>query len=80
MGADLATQTMAQMGERVAVMRRVWAGERVADALRPVGPPPVQAGGPEVLVGTMGPRTVRHAAGWADGLPGTRCTDTCGTT
>lgn len=69
-GADLGTQTMAQMAERVAVMRRVWSGERVTEAVRPVGPPPVQPGGPEILVGTMGPRTVRHAAGWADGLAG----------
>ena len=36
----------------------------------PVGPPWVQDGGPELLVGTMGPRTIRHAAGWADGLAG----------
>ncbi|HYF71770.1 MAG TPA: LLM class flavin-dependent oxidoreductase, partial [Nocardioides sp.] len=48
----------------------VWAGERVVDAVRPVGPPPVQPGGPELLVGTLGPRTIRSAARWADGLAG----------
>ncbi len=69
-GADLSLQTMGEMSARVAEMRRVWAGERMGDAVLPVGPPPVQPGGPEVLVGTMGPRTVRHAAGWADGLAG----------
>ncbi|GAW48492.1 MULTISPECIES: LLM class flavin-dependent oxidoreductase [unclassified Nocardioides] len=69
-GADQATRTMAGMAERVAVMRRVWAGERVTDAVRPVGPPPVQPGGPELLVGTLGPRTIRSAAAWADGLAG----------
>ncbi|MCW2765610.1 MAG: limB 5 [Nocardioides sp.] len=69
-GADLATQTMAGMADRVAVMKRVWAGEKVTDAVRSVGPPPVQKGGPEILVGTMGPRTVRHASAWADGLAG----------
>ncbi len=68
--ADLSTQTMAGMAERVAVMRRVWGGEKVTEAMRPVGPPPVQAGGPELLVGTMGPKTIRHAAAWADGLAG----------
>jgi len=68
--ADLATRTMAGMAERVATMRRVWAGERVVDAVRPVGPPPVQPGGPELLVGTLGPRTIRSAAAWADGLAG----------
>ncbi|WP_370247922.1 LLM class flavin-dependent oxidoreductase [Nocardioides sp.] len=69
-GADPATQTMAEMAQRVATMRRIWAGEKVTEAMRPVGPPVVQPGGPEVLVGTMGPRTVRHAATWADGLAG----------
>ena len=69
-GAGLETQTMREMAARVQVMRRVWAGELVTEAVRPVGPPPVQAGGPEILVGTMGVRTVRYAAGWADGLAG----------
>ena len=69
-GADPATQTMRQMADRVAVMRRVWAGEDVTGATLPVGPPPLQAGGPPVHVGTMGPRTVRHAAAWAQGLAG----------
>jgi alkanesulfonate monooxygenase SsuD/methylene tetrahydromethanopterin reductase-like flavin-dependent oxidoreductase (luciferase family) len=68
--ADPATKTMAGLAERVAVMKRVWAGERVGDAVLPVGPPPVQDGGPELLVGTLGPRTIRSAAAWADGLAG----------
>lgn len=69
-GADPATQKRAEMARRVAVMRRVWSGENVTDARRPVGPPPVQAGGPPVLVGTLGPRTITDAAQWADGLAG----------
>ncbi|WP_137144513.1 LLM class flavin-dependent oxidoreductase [Mycolicibacterium sp. CR10] len=69
-GADPATQTMRQMAERVAVMKRVWAGEKVTDSTLPVGPPPLQSGGPELLVGTMGHKTVRSAAGWANGLAG----------
>lgn len=70
-GADPATQTMRGMAERVAVMKRVWAGEKVTESVLPVGPPPVQAGGPQLLVGTIGPKTVRSAAGWAAGLAGT---------
>ncbi len=69
-GAGLGTRTMLEMAARVEVMRRVWAREMVTEAARPVGPSPVQPGGPEILVGTMGPRTVQHAAGWADGLAG----------
>jgi alkanesulfonate monooxygenase SsuD/methylene tetrahydromethanopterin reductase-like flavin-dependent oxidoreductase (luciferase family) len=66
--ANPATQTMRDMAERVAVMQRVWSGEKVTDAVLPVGPAPVQSGGPQLLVGTLGPRTVRSAAAWADGL------------
>ena len=57
-----APQTMAEMAARVAVMKRVWAGENVTAATLPVGPPPLQDGGPSLLVGTMGPRTIRSAA------------------
>ena len=51
-------------------MQDVWRASKLTEATRPVGPPPVQAGGPPLLVGTMGPRTVRSAAPWADGLAG----------
>ncbi|PEG39960.1 LLM class flavin-dependent oxidoreductase [Mycolicibacterium agri] len=70
-GADPATQTMRGMAERVAVMKRVWAGEKVTDSVVPVGPAPLQMGGPRLLVGTIGPKTLRSAAAWADGLAGT---------
>jgi alkanesulfonate monooxygenase SsuD/methylene tetrahydromethanopterin reductase-like flavin-dependent oxidoreductase (luciferase family) len=70
-GADPRTQTMRAMADRVAVMKRVWAGEKVTDSVLPVGPRPVQPGGPPLLVGTTGPKTVRSAASWAVGLAGT---------
>lgn len=69
-GADLGTKTIAGMADRVAVMRRVWAGEKVTEAVLPVGPAPVQPGGPPILVGTLGRRTIRAASAWADGLAG----------
>jgi alkanesulfonate monooxygenase SsuD/methylene tetrahydromethanopterin reductase-like flavin-dependent oxidoreductase (luciferase family) len=70
-GADPATQTMRGMAELVAVMKRVWAGEKVTESVVPVGPAPLQNAGPSLLVGTMGPKTVQSAASWADGLAGT---------
>ena len=69
-GADLGTQTMRGMAERVAVMKRVWAGEKLTDSVLPVGPAPVQAGGPPLLIGSIGPKTIRSAAAWADGVAG----------
>ncbi len=70
-GADPATQTMRDMAERAAAMKRVWAGDKLTESVCPVGPSPVQERGPDLLVGTMGPKTVRSAAAWADGLAGT---------
>lgn len=70
-GADPKTQTIRGMAERVAVMKRVWAGEKTTESVRPVGPSPVQKGGPPLHVGTIGPKTVRRAAAWADGMAGT---------
>jgi alkanesulfonate monooxygenase SsuD/methylene tetrahydromethanopterin reductase-like flavin-dependent oxidoreductase (luciferase family) len=70
-GADLATQTIRGMAEQVAVMKRVWAGEKLTESVLPVGPAPVQPGGPPLFVGSIGPKTIRSAAAWADGLAGT---------
>ncbi|MGY4711379.1 LLM class flavin-dependent oxidoreductase [Mycolicibacterium sp. CBM1] len=69
-GADPKGQTMREMSERVAVMKRVWAGEKITESVLPVGPRPAQDGGPRLLVGTIGPKTVRSAAQWAEGLAG----------
>jgi alkanesulfonate monooxygenase SsuD/methylene tetrahydromethanopterin reductase-like flavin-dependent oxidoreductase (luciferase family) len=70
-GADPTTQTIRGLAERIAVMKRVWAGEKITDSMLPVGPLPAQPGGPPLLVGTIGPKTLRNAAAWADGLAGT---------
>ncbi len=69
-GADLSSKTMRGMATRVETMKRVWAGEKVTEAMRSVGPASVQPGGPEILVGTTGPKTIRSASSWADGLAG----------
>ncbi|UVF80640.1 LLM class flavin-dependent oxidoreductase [Gordonia mangrovi] len=69
-GADTGTQTIRGLADRVAIMRRVWAGEKLTDSVLPVGPAPSQHGGPELHVGTTGPKTIRSAAGWADGVAG----------
>ncbi|WP_233716662.1 LLM class flavin-dependent oxidoreductase [Mycolicibacterium vinylchloridicum] len=69
-GVDPKTQTIREMAERVAVMKQVWAGEKVTESVLPVGPAPARSGGPRLLVGTTGPKTLRSAAQWADGITG----------
>ena len=57
-----------RMDEQISVMKKVWAGEPPMDGLDVIGPAPVQAGGPPVLIGAMGPKAIRRGAEWADGI------------
>ncbi|MCB0993907.1 MAG: LLM class flavin-dependent oxidoreductase [Acidimicrobiales bacterium] len=58
----------ARMDDQVARMRRIWAGEPPFDGADPVGPPPVQPGGPPLVAGVMGPKATARAARWAAGV------------
>jgi len=57
-----------RMDEQVAVMKRIWNGEPPFEGADPVGPPPVQAGGPPFVAGAMGPKSLARAAKWAIGV------------
>lgn len=57
-----------RMDDGVAAMRAVWAGEPPFAGADPVGPPPVQAGGPPLVAGVMGPKALARAARWAVGV------------
>lgn len=70
-GAEIGLRRHAELARRVGVMRRVWAGEKVVPGLlSPIGPAPVQPGGPPLLSGAQGPRAIAAAARWADGVSG----------
>ena len=59
--------------EQLALMKRIWSGEAAGDGIGPVGPPPSQPGGPELLMGGSSPAALRRVGRWADGYisPGT---------
>ncbi len=57
-----------RMDEQIALMRRVWAGEPPFEGADPVGPRPLQPGGPPLLAGAMGPKAMARAARWAEGV------------
>jgi alkanesulfonate monooxygenase SsuD/methylene tetrahydromethanopterin reductase-like flavin-dependent oxidoreductase (luciferase family) len=59
----------ARLDQQVAGLRRAWSGEPLGDGAV-IGPPPVQAGGPPLLAGAMGPKALARAAVWADGISG----------
>ena len=54
----------------VARLRAVWRGEAPFGGADPVGPPPVQPGGPPLIAGAMGPKSLARAACWAAGVDG----------
>ena len=47
-----------RFGEQITAMKRIWAGETVAGGEGIVGPPPVQPGGPELLIGAFSPAAI----------------------
>lgn len=59
-----------RLDDKVAELRSLLAGEPPFEGAAPVGPAPVQPGGPRILAGAMGPKAMRRAAKWADGISG----------
>ncbi|WP_328395766.1 LLM class flavin-dependent oxidoreductase [Nocardia sp. NBC_00416] len=57
-----------RLDRAVAELRALWAGEPPADGADPIGPSCVQPGGPPVLAGALGPKSLARAAQWADGV------------
>lgn len=56
--------------QQLGLMKRVWAGENSVDGAGPIGPEPVQTGGPEVLIGAFAPAAIQRVGRWADGYLG----------
>src|ERR687896_428011 len=54
--------------EQLELMKRVWSGQPVRDEVGAVGPPPAQAGGPELLIGGYTPFSIRRVGRWGDGF------------
>ncbi len=48
-------------------IKRIWAGDTLADNAGLFGPPPVQKSGPELLIGGYGPAMIRRFARWVEG-------------
>ncbi|MFL6062913.1 MAG: LLM class flavin-dependent oxidoreductase [Marmoricola sp.] len=59
-----------RLDEKVAELKDLLAGKPPFEGADPVGPACVQPGGPAILAGAMGPKAMRRAARWADGISG----------
>jgi alkanesulfonate monooxygenase SsuD/methylene tetrahydromethanopterin reductase-like flavin-dependent oxidoreductase (luciferase family) len=64
------TRRFARLDEQVGELRRIWSGEPPFEGAEPIGPLPFQPGGPPLWSGAMGPKSLRRAAAWADGVAG----------
>ena len=53
--------------EQLETMHRIWAGQPFSESVGPIGPAPVQSGGPEVLIGGRSPQALQRASRWGTG-------------
>ena len=49
-------------------MKRIWSGQPLAADIGPIGPSPVQQGGPELLIGGYTPHAIQRVGRWGDGF------------
>jgi alkanesulfonate monooxygenase SsuD/methylene tetrahydromethanopterin reductase-like flavin-dependent oxidoreductase (luciferase family) len=69
---DVAPSPRAGRGQRfedgMRTLRELFRGESLVEGTRAIGPPPVRPGGPELLLGSNGPRALRRVGAFADGV------------
>ena len=54
--------------EQLEQMERIWSGQPLSEAVGPIGPQPIQAGGPEILIGGNSPAAIKRIARWGKGF------------
>jgi alkanesulfonate monooxygenase SsuD/methylene tetrahydromethanopterin reductase-like flavin-dependent oxidoreductase (luciferase family) len=57
-----------RMDRQVEKLRKVWRGDEIVPGAGGIGPRPETVGGPSLLAGVIGPKSIARCAAWADGL------------
>jgi alkanesulfonate monooxygenase SsuD/methylene tetrahydromethanopterin reductase-like flavin-dependent oxidoreductase (luciferase family) len=57
-----------QFDEQLTVMTRIWSGQDMSDEVGPIGPAPVQNGGPQVLLGGYSHAAIQRLRRWGAGF------------
>ena len=56
------------LDEQIHQMRQIWSGQALNDNIGPIGPQPVQTGGPRILLGGFSPQAIQRVGRSADGF------------
>ncbi len=54
--------------EQLATLKRIWSGQPPIEGVGPIGPEPVQQGGPELLIGGYSPAAIQRVGRWGNGF------------
>jgi alkanesulfonate monooxygenase SsuD/methylene tetrahydromethanopterin reductase-like flavin-dependent oxidoreductase (luciferase family) len=54
--------------EQLVTIHRIWSGEPFSAEIGAIGPAPVQAGGPEILIGALAPTALTRLGQWGTGF------------
>ena len=65
-GADWSKRRWGNLRDNVNIMKSIWAGQHELQ----IGPKPIQANGPQILAGALGPKALEISSSFADGIAG----------
>src|SRR6185312_6180073 len=54
--------------EQLPILLRIWSGQSVSNEIGPIGPQPVQSGGPELLIGGYSSAAIQRLRHWGNGF------------
>ncbi len=54
--------------EELETLKKIWSGHPLSDTIGPIGPTPIQSGGPEILIGGYSPASIQRVGHWGNGF------------
>ncbi len=56
------------LDEELETLKKIWSGQPLSEKIGPVGPKPVQSGGPEILIGGYSTAATKRVGRWGNGF------------
>ena len=54
--------------DELETLHKIWSGQPLSEKIGPIGPKPIQPGGPEILIGGYSPAAIQRVARWGNGF------------